>query len=1226
MSLDSETKIALAEELEDVAMELANISQLSTATSALHKEKKELKQRIQAETERLNDIAELYEYQELIPITTWVHSNVLALGSISEQLIRKNEAGIFYLWIELLAALLQEQDNELLAELKNALLDSDWDISINLQDLQQLLASLAPIYEGSTEQNKTTFASETYNNTPSEDDFSQKLIITPTTQTRVEETPQESSYRLAPDDDVHPELLEAFFLETPDQVIEVAELIRMISAGEGDKEIHQSAARIAHTIKGSSAVVGIDTVASFAHKLEDILEYSVDHPLPPETADLLVESADCLESMFDSLLTQSQPPQQYPQLLEQLIIWDRKFSSGFIYEPPVDKAPPSSAEEIIEKPKKKSLSENNSDYSLGWDKNVHPELLDAYMGETPEHVVEIAQLLRDISQQKDCKTDSDLSECYKKASRLAHTIKGTSAVVGIHAVADLGQPLEEILDYAVEHSVPTRLSKLLNESADLLESLYDSLLSESTPPEEYPSLYKKLCDWQQYLSEEEEGEDKLLTKCQNQQKQDNNKTQIKTPPIADTAVKEKVVKKELSKSKNDSLKNTDNVDNSEKFNLNLTFRPLEEILPVASIDTTPPKVAPTPVIQRGANLNETSVRVPVSVIDQLLNFSSELITTNTQISDQIRILLQERHSINEHNERIRQMLDELEWAVNQQTTLASEKLSITKEQKQTKTTDLKENNTVMDSLEMDSYNELHSITGLLSESVEDNHKMSLSLTQRLNELKAQAHHQKQISNELNANVLSMRMESVKILAPRLQRIVRETCRQTQKKAQLEIIGDELALDTDIIKGLVDPLLHLLRNAIDHGIETEEVRAQKGKDKTGKLQLKFIQQGDQVILTLKDDGVGIDADKVYQAAIKKELITAKTKLSHNEKLRLILRPSFSTRDTVTETSGRGVGMDVVNSAVKNLSGNITIRSDKDKGSEIQIQVPLTLSAANILLVDILGNTLAIPNALIEQVYYLTPNSIQQQDGKTFIRYQQQKIPLLALSTLLSWPSSKFISDKSQSVLIVKHQGQFYALYTDQILKPLNITIKTLKPWMTNVTGVSGVCLLPNGVVAPVLNLIELLRAATPNTLNKALNITDSKSININQDKILVVDDSLSNRTALRLMLEALGHKVCTAVDGADALQQIEKSLFKLVITDLEMPNMNGLEMVESLRSWSATRKLPIIMVTSRSTSKHRKLATQAGIDDYLTKPVDTSTLQSTIDKYITYKSLNKVEQS
>ncbi|MCK5810379.1 MAG: response regulator [Cocleimonas sp.] len=1149
MHLDSDTYLAIAEALEDVAMEFANINQLPRATEA---DKKQIFQSTQIESARLVDITKRYHYELLTPIVTWAHNNVLILKTDSKQLIQHHETGLFSTWIELLAALLQQHDDELSSELKTSLLDNNWKIAIDQQALQPLLDSL--------ENNASPPVEQTY----------------------------QSSYRLAPDDDVHPELLEAFYLETPDQAIEVAELIRTISLGGANKETHQSAARIAHTIKGSSAVVGLDAVASFAHKLEDILDYSVEQQLPPKTADLLVESSDCLEAMFDSLLTQSQPPQQYPHLLEQLTLWDNKFSSGYIYQPPKIEETSDKKASAINPPE---TNDKNSHYALAWNKDIHPEILEAYLGETPEHVVEIATLLRDIAKQgknTKGKRSTELSNACKKSSHLAHSIKGTSATVGISPVANICQPLEEILDYASKNKLPPSLSILLSESANLLESLYDSLLSEGTPPKEYPELYKKLNNWQQHLSAEPLVEKEAIKPIK------------KDPPKTIDKVKEPQEKT-----------NTDEAKENRKVSLN--FRPLEAILPTPSALSPPPVTTPT--IQR-THLNETTLRVPVSVIDTLLGFSSELITANTQMANQISELLGERQHINEQNDRIRTLLDELEWTVNQQNTLNAKQAT-----HKTKT-NIKPDTLPMDSLEMDSYNELHSITGLLSESIEDDRKMSLSLARQLNRLNVQAQTQKQRNHALNSTVLNMRMESVKILTPRLQRIVRETCRQTKKKAELEIIGEEIALDTDIIKGLVDPLLHLLRNAVDHGIEPANIRTQKSKDKTGKIQLKFTQLGDQITLTLKDDGAGIDAETLYQAAIKKGLINHDEKLSKDEKLRLILLAGLSTRAKVTETSGRGVGMDVVNLAVQNLSGKLSIDSTKDKGSEIRIQVPLTLSAANILLVEVLGNTLAIPNASIQQVYYLSQNSVAQKNEQLFIEFQQKQIPLIALSTLLSWSTSRLIRDKSQSVLIIKHRQQHVALYVDQVLKPLNITIKTLKPWMTNITGVNGVCLLPDGVVAPVLNLFDLLHTSMQRALQAPINITDSTAINVNKHKILVVDDSLSNRTALRLMLEAQGHEVGTAVDGADALRQLEKTPFKLVITDLEMPNMNGLEMVESLRIGAETKNLPIIMVTSRSTTKHRTLAKQAGVDEYLTKPVDSSTLQATIEQVETEK-LEKV---
>ncbi|RTZ63249.1 MAG: hypothetical protein DSZ29_07295 [Aquificaceae bacterium] len=1206
MSLDSETKTALAEELEDVVMELVGISQLSPSEDDISTDS--VFHSTEAEIERLSDITELYDYPELHTVTLWIHKNLLKLKADPDLFLQHNEAGLFYTWIELIATSLREDEPELLLEVQENLQSNDWLIKIDKKDLLSLIDSLK---NGSDNKVSLETDESEQNNTP--ESAPEKTT-----------TATESSYQLAWADDVHPELLEAFFIEIPDLVADFAEHIDRISQGGEDKETHQSAARVAHTIKGSSAVVGISAVASLAHKLEDILEHSVDNKLPPVVSELLLESADCLEAMFDSLATQSPAPAEYPQLLEQLTQWDKKFSDGYVDETvdeattdaekiidkPSDATPektiadedkitdkPSNAtieqtitdaDKITDKPSDEKTDKNNTEetatdkltdkptdkqYPLAWNKDVHPELLDAYMSETPAHVIEIAQLLRVISKEKvDAKT-------YKKASRLSHTIKGTSAVIGITAVADFSQQLEEIFDYAEENTLPKSLSPLLNESADLLESLYDSLLSEGVPPAEYLPLYERLCDWKQHI--------------------DKSETKQQSP-------EEPAVKKKQSKADKQEKDQLDDEPSISSTPLKIDLPPLQDLLSTA-MPVVPP-VAPPPAakIQR-ANLNESTLRIPVSIIEQLLNFSSDLITTNTQLADHVDSLLAERKNTSERNERIRTMLDELEWAVNQQ---SSKNNKPSNSQKKTD----------FDNLEMDSYNELHSITGLLSESIDDERETSISLLQKLNELKGQIHTQKSISRELNNTVLNMRMEPIKILTPRLKRIVRETCRSTGKQAKLEIIGDDLSIDTDVIKGLIDPLLHLLRNAVDHGIESPKNRKKQGKDKTGKILLTFTQQGDQVVLTLKDDGVGIDAEKIYQTAIKKGIINKASKLSKDEKLRLILEAGFSTQETVTDISGRGVGMDVVNTAVKNMSGNITISSTKNKGSEIQLQVPLTLSAANVLLVKVLNNTVAIPNSSIHQIHYLTQDELISKDKRLFVVFQKQNIPLLSLSSLLDWSDTAYSQDKNQSVIIVEHQTKYFALYVDEILKPQEITLKTLKPWMTNVKGVNGVCLLANGVVSPVLNMFDLLRTLDTNSVSSTQN-NDAEIKDTKTNKILVVDDSLSNRKALSLMLQALDYDVSTAIDGFDALQKIEKTVFKLIITDLEMPKMDGLELVESLRSWSKTQQLPVIMVTSRSTEKHRVLADQAGVNAYLTKPVDNATLKSTVEHFFLENNLN-----
>ena len=1124
MNLDAETREYLAEILEESVLELANISLETHSNTALQ-------QTLQTAFQRLYELAEFCSFDALRHIVSWMQANLHMLQHESELLQQYNANGDFYLWVELLTVAVNHNDANIYTDLQSALQSQTWLVAIEPLALQGLLDALPQEIEQTNKNN--THDSDT------------------------------SSYELAWDEDVHPELLDAFLQETPEQVVQTSVLIRQISAGSTDVALRQQAARLAHTVKGSSAVIGLTAVATFAHRLEDILDYSIENQLPNLVTHLLNAAADCLEALFESLLTKSPPPTAYPSLLAQLNQCLKHIETHSLNDKNVatfiQLHSPSDVDDSADLISVEKSTEDNVDthYELAWDEDVHPELLEAYLSETPEYVLDIAQLLRKISASEVDKAD------YRKASRLAHTIKGTSAVVGIHAVAEFTHKLEDILEYTVDHPFPLALSSLLEESADLLESLYDSLLSETTPPPEFPKLDQRLSEWQQRLK----------------QGLDENEA-VRSPIIEDD----------------------ENTSYKPRFSIDLP--PLQDILPVV----TPVKIQNKP--QANTHLNSASLRIPLPTLEKLLNISSELITANTQMAEQIQQLLSDRQSMNERNERIRDMLDELEWVVDRQVSSGHKSLH-------------KRHQTDFDALEMDSYNELHSITGLLSESVDDDRQINVSLTQQLRELKSQLHGQYQLNRELNSTVLDMRMEPVKTLLPRLERIVRETARETHKTINFVVKGKDLAIDTDVLKGLAEPLLHLLRNAIDHGIESPEIRTKLDKNKTGEIALSFTQKGDQVVVSLRDDGAGICADTVYQKALKLGLVDKKTSLSQDEKLRLILHAGFSTRTEITQVSGRGIGMDVVHTTLQDMAGYIRIKSQEDHGTEIQLQVPLTLVASNALLVQVSDNIVAIPSASIAQIYYVAKDTAIFKEQQWHITVQEQELPLYPLSHLLGWSVAAFDATINQAVLILKANEALYAVYIDKVLHSQEIILKSLKPWMDKLSGINGVCLLLKGVVAPVLDIPTLINTAPELPLSAIQPDNEPQLSGKDEIKhILVVDDSLSNRKALSLMIEPLGYKVLTAVDGSDALQKIENHRIDLVISDLEMPNMNGLEMVEFIRSETSIQHLPIIMVTSRSTLKHRKLAKQAGVNTYLTKPIDHETLNIHINHYFN----NKKEKS
>ncbi len=903
--------------------------------------------------------------------------------------------------------------------------------------------------------------------------------------------------------------------------------------------------------------------------------------MPPAAAECLIESADCLEAMFDSLQARTTPPPQYPMLLAQLDDWDKKIKAGEITEmaeivPSI--TPVSNTPQPVE-------AEQHA--TLKWDEDIHPELLAAYLSETPEHIQQISKQLRDISNDKDNSQHNKAT--YQQTAILAHTLKGSSATVGIRAFVDIGASLEAIFEtefetaknQATQNTFSNTQQDLLNATANLLETLYKALLSNKILPNNYASLLSQLVTWQA--------------------QQEKNKEPVIEKPIE----KPEPISKSISKPSITTLDTTATKAEPEKQLKTTRFK----LPPMRAIQTvfTPSKVTqPAPI--QAVNLNETTLRVPISLIEKLINFSNELITSNTQLAEYTQTLLNDKRTMYQRNEHIRNLIDELEWAVSRQSTLHTE---------QTRPSEF-------DALEMDNYNALHGITNLLAETTNDERETSLALIKQFNTLKDHVIAQQKINKALNTSVLAMRMEPVTLISPRLERIVRETCRETHKKVNFSITGDNLALDTDVLKGLLDPLLHLLRNAIDHGIEPPKIRQQHNKSATGNITLHFNQQGDHVLLSLKDDGAGIDAETIYQKAIKRGLIKADTPLSNDEKLQLIVHAGLSTRKTVSKISGRGVGMDVVNTAINDLSGRLRINSKKGVGTEIQLHVPLTLVVVNVLLVKLADHMLAIPSAAIQQIHYLEEGTIQRKQERCFIHFEGNDIPLLSLPTLLNWSLIPFNNEIAQPIVIIKHHEMQYAFYFDQVLNFQEIVLKTLKPWMTKTQGINGVCLLQDGVVAPVLNLAELLADIPPYAfhIQTKTRLTNTPKTTTNR-KILVVDDSLSNRKALSLTIEPLGYEVSTAIDGADAITQLEKTAFGLIITDLEMPTMNGLQLSEYIREHADIQHIPIVMVTSRSTEKHRTLAKKAGVDDYLTKPVNKVTLKACIEKFTSNNSTENI---
>ena len=790
---------------------------------------------------------------------------------------------------------------------------------------------------------------------------------------------------------------------------------------------------------------------------------------------------------------------------------------------------------------------------LSWDPDIHPELLEAWLQETPGQVAEAARLIHQIAK-------GDHSPEHKRhAARLAHTIKGASGVVGVDAIAAFTHRLEDILDLNIAPQLANGLGETLSAAADCLESLFDNLQEGKNLPDEYASLLADMDVWEQRLAHEPN-------------------------PIISTET---------------------NDDAAEPANF-LAEHPL--VLPdfITQSGITEDETAE----ETAANVPRSSsshLSVPMDTIQKLLNLAGELITSTSQIAEHAQRTIHFGKQLQQQDEQVRQILDELSETIDQQSTKLTQQPNLHAVHTA--------NSGAFDQLELEGYNDLYSTTNLLTESVADSRELTRSLQQQIRQISDQLYQQQRLQRQLSETVLRTRLIPVQSIAARVERTVRETCRRTNKHANIHIIGQNLQVDTDILQGLTAPLLHMLRNSVDHGIETPEQRQAAGKAEDGQISLRFEQKGSHIHMTLSDDGQGLDVTRIRARAIERGLINAEQILSEEEIFRLILQPGFTTREQVSEISGRGVGMDVVQSAVEDLQGLMHISSKFGQGTSIHIQVPLTLIATNALLVKAAGHLLAIPSSTIQQLLYVSANEHLQENGKWYVPYLADKLEVIPLAQLLGWHSEQTDLRKGHSLLLVKSEQRFHALHVDEILQPRDIVVKSLAPWLYLTQGISGACILANGAVAPVLDTLRLLRNFESGTITLGGTQPIRTLKTPARSRILIVDDSLSNRKSLSLMVEQMGYQAVTAVDGLDALQSLHEQAIELILTDLEMPRMNGLEMTQAIRIWPEKRHLPILMITSRSTQKHRQMAQQAGVDDYLTKPVDHDTLKTQLQKWL-----------
>lgn len=525
-----------------------------------------------------------------------------------------------------------------------------------------------------------------------------------------------------------------------------------------------------------------------------------------------------------------------------------------------------------------------------------------------------------------------------------------------------------------------------------------------------------------------------------------------------------------------------------------------------------------------------------------------------------------------------------------------------------------------DPLEMDRHSQLQQLSRALFESASDLLDLKETLTLRAQDAQSLLQQQGRVNSELQEGLMSTRMVPFERLVPRLQRVVRQVASELGKQVELVVGNAEGEMDRSVLERMVAPLEHMLRNAVDHGLETREGRLAAGKPEQGLISLSLLHEGADIVIEMIDDGAGVPLEAVRRKAIKRGLLDPDAVLSDHEVMQFILQPGFSTAEKITQISGRGLGMDVVHEEVKQLGGSMVIESNPGKGARFLIRLPFTVSVNRALMVHYGEEQYAVPLNTIEGIVRVPPAELEacyQLDPPRY-EYAGHRYELRYLGELLQGATQPRLLGQSLPlpVLLVHSHEQQYAIQVDSLAASREIVVKSLGPQFASVQGLSGATLLGDGRVVLILDLPGQLRGLQQHHALQTGSVARGHHTQIDSAPkrpllVMVVDDSVTVRKVTGRLLERHGMNVLTAKDGVDAMALLQEHRPDVLLLDIEMPRMDGFEVATQIRHDPVLKDLPIIMITSRTGQKHRDRAMSIGVNDYLGKPYQESVLLQSI---------------
>ena len=961
------------------------------------------------------------------------------------------------------------------------------------------------------------------------------------------------------------EVLSYFAPEADEYLQTMDSLLHRLRQDPQDGETIHMLCRTAHTLKGSAHTIGFKVIGDVVHQVEDCMIAIREGRIALSSNVLWVigRAIEVIRSLMHrdggKVVQLQHDVTEVTQALAQIRNGEQMTVSAQAAAPiaPVVQL----ATAVMDRPEESSDSEvESSTASIQLTDEYLLPLLDAevlsyFAPEAQEYLESLeAQLLRLEKEQHN-------PEVINQLFRTAHTLKGSAYTVGFQSIGDLTHYVEDFMGAVREGRV-----KILPGHTDVLLRSVDVVrLLMRRDPTSLDMLRQRFAVAMQGL--------KQLDR-----------------PVVDQAV-------EASPA------------------VNYVEVPLDQE-PRDQQETEPAKAA-----EGKAAEDREVIRVSRDRLERLLNLVGELVIGRGRLEQRLHMLEQLSQQVLAYKGRLVESVHSFEEKHAFTLPTAASGPVTAPAQGLTGLSDFS-------SLEFDKYDDFNILARRISEVTADISESMTQLSGSIRRSHEDMSHLAQLTLGMRDEIARARMVPVGTPFTRFRRATREMARATGKEVTLVTSGEHTEVDTGVVERLVDPLVHLVRNAVYHGIEPAAVRVSKGKPAAGTIYLHAAHRGSAVLIEVEDDGAGLDVEKIRATAVERGLIRPEMarSLPESEVIKFIFVPGFSTADQIDDQAGRGVGMDVVKRVIESMNGHIDVESIRGVGTKFTLTLPLTLLIATALMVQAGNERYAIPLPAVREVTMLTPSSHQRMGERSILHIGDEAIEVQPLQQILHRITVPV--EIGKPVVIVRTAAGMIGLLVDELFGRQEIVIKPLGSFKSlDRSRFGGATIDPEGRVVLVLDPARLLAretqvAAAPELSSDALAPADSlvpyaeaPEPKASEQLLLLIDDSLSIRKFVGRMLESAGYKVDTAMDGEEGLRKASAQNYRLIITDLEMPKLNGYEVIQGLRSRLQTQQTPIIVMTTRAGDKHRQMALNIGASSYIAKPVEERALIQEIERWI-----------